>query len=398
VRFRLSLLMLLQYLAPGAVCPLFSARLQEMGFSPTETADCCATQALGTLLAPLLAGQIADRWLSAERFLFVCSTLAGIDLWVLAGLHTPGSVFVAMLVFWLLYWPATMLGATVAFTHLKRPDREYGPVRMWGTLGWMLAGWVVTLWFSEPAWLRSSLAWLRPDRPASDPGDFLRLGAVFEFFLAAYAWTLPPTPPDRRAPHGAAPIAALRLLAGPAFAIFGICYVGVSLTLSFTSQGTPLLLEDLGLPHKWLPASQTIAQVTEVLSLPLLPMFLLRFGVRGTMILGLGSWLAALVLLAIGRPLGLVLGSLVFNGLLITGFMVAGQVFVNRSVGPGLRASAQGLLTFINGLGMLLGHKAVGWVREAAGGELPPVFRLGASLIGVLLVLFLTAFRDPKEV
>jgi MFS family permease len=92
------------------------------------------------------------------------------------------------------------------------------------------------------------------------------------------------------------------------------------------------------------------------------------------------------------------MSSLAFNGLLITGFMVAGQVFINRSVGPGLRASAQGLLTVVNGVGMLLGHKLVGWVRDAAGGEMPPVFRVGASLTGVLLVLFLTTFRDPKEV
>jgi MFS family permease len=394
VRFRLSLFMLLQYMGPGAVSPLFSTRLQEMGFTPSQTADCCATQALATLIAPLLAGQIADRWLSAERFLMICSVIAGIDLWVLAGLSTPGTVFVAMLIFWLLYWPMMMLGATVAFTHLRRPEREYGPVRMWGTFGWMLAAWIVSLWLSNPAWL----AWLRPEGLDSDPADFLRLGAVFQFILAAYAWTLPPTPPDRKPPPGPAPMAALKLLKGPAFAIFGICYIGVSVTLSMTTQGTPLLLESLGLPHPRLAATLTIAQVTELLTLPLLPMFLLRFGVRGTMILGLGSWAAALGLLAIGRPLGLVMSSLAFNGLLITGFMVTGQVFINRSVGPGLRASAQGLLTVVNGVGMLLGHKLVGWVRDAASGELPPVFRLGAALMGVLLVLFLTAFRDPKEV
>jgi MFS family permease len=360
-----------------------------MGFTPGETADCCATQALATLVAPLLAGHIADRWLAPERLLMICALLAGIDLWVLADLTTPGAVFVAMLIFWLLCWPMLMLGATVAFSHLERPDRQYGPVRMWGTVGWMLAGWIVTLWMHAP------LGWLRP---ASDPADFLRLGAIFELLLAAYIWTLPPTPPDRQAPRGAAPVAALKLLTGRAFAIFGICYIGVAVTLSMTSQGTPLLLEELGLPRARLAATLTIAQVTEMLSLPLLPMFLLRFGIRGTMILGLGSWMAALTLLAIGRPLGLVMSSLVFNGLLITGFMVGGQLFVNRSVGPGLRASAQGLLTFLNGVGMLLGHKLVGWVRDAASGELPPVFRVGASLTGILLVLFLTAFRDPKEV
>src|SRR5438128_2670725 len=106
LRVRLSLLMLLVYAAPGAVVPIFSLRLTELGFTPIAIGVCCATQALGTMLAPLLAGQVADRWVPAERCLALCAfTEAGL-LWLIAGLTTPGAVFAANLAFWLVMAPA----------------------------------------------------------------------------------------------------------------------------------------------------------------------------------------------------------------------------------------------------------------------------------------------------
>lgn len=390
--------MVLQYAAPGAVWPLYSSRLERLGLSPNDVAACCSTQAAATLVAPLLAGHIADRWVHAERFLAACAFLAAIDLWVLAGLRTPTSIYVASLVFWLLTWPIMMLGVAVSFTHLEWPERDYGPVRLWGTVGWALAGWLLAGWFADPHWLTPLTGWLRPGQPQAEPSDSFRLGALFDLALAAYALTLPRTPPQRSGPRGAAPLAALRLLAGGPFFVYLVCYVATSVTLSFTSQGTPLLLTRLGLHDRWLALTLTLGQLTEVLSLALLPMFLLRLGLRNTMALGLGTWVVTQTLLAIGQPLGLAIGSLVFNGFLIGGFFVAGQVFVNRTAGPGLRASAQGLLTLFNGLGMLLGHFLVGWLREGQGGELSGVFRLGAVLSASVLTLFLAGFHDrPRK-
>ncbi len=107
---------------------------------------CCATQSMATICASLLAGHIADRWISAERFLGVCSLLAGVDLWLLADLHERGAVFVATLVFWLLTGPIWLLGSTICFAHLRHPERQYGPVRLWGTVGWMAAAWLIVGW------------------------------------------------------------------------------------------------------------------------------------------------------------------------------------------------------------------------------------------------------------
>src|SRR5262245_39452524 len=101
MRTRLSVLMFLQYAPAGAVIPLFSLHLQVLGFSPLEVGWACATQSLGTLLAPLVAGQIADRWWPAERLLALCALAAGTLLWLLAALHTAPTVFLVALAFWL---------------------------------------------------------------------------------------------------------------------------------------------------------------------------------------------------------------------------------------------------------------------------------------------------------
>src|SRR5262249_27491506 len=149
----------------GAVLPLFSVRLEALHFTHLQTAYCCATQAVGAVVAPLLAGHLADRWFPAERCVAVCAFLAGAALWTLAGLTEPVAVFVAALAFWLAAAPMISLGTALCFAHLARPERQFGPIRLWGTVGWMAAGWFLGYSFRDPEWLRELLALVRPDAP-----------------------------------------------------------------------------------------------------------------------------------------------------------------------------------------------------------------------------------------
>jgi predicted MFS family arabinose efflux permease len=389
--------MFLQYAPAGAMLPQYSLLLHKLGFSDLETAACCSTQAVATVFASLLAGHIADRWISAERLLGACALLAGLDLWVLADQTELVPVFLITLVFWLLSGPIWLLGATIGFAHLKHPERQFGPVRLWGTVGWMTAAWLVAYWFDNPNWLEAILARLRPEHPSSEMTDMLRIGGVLSFVLTAYSLTLPRTPPQPVHDGKPAPLAALRLLRGRAFFVYALCLFGVCATYPFGTQGTPLLLDQLGVSRSWMPRILTLAQVTEVICLGLLPMLLLRLGTRGTMLLGLAGWTTALVAQAVGRPVELVAGSLCFNGLCIAGVFVAGQVFVNGLVHGGLRASAQSLFTFVNGLGMLLGNLLFGWLRLRAGGEMPQAFAVGAIVMTFLVLLFLFGFPERRS-
>jgi MFS family permease len=385
--------MFLLYATQGAVVPLFSLRLQELGFSPVVMGWACAMSALAALATPLVAGQMADRYFSAERCLLVCALLVGVLAWLLARMTSPLAVCATTLAFWLVMTPASTLCAALSFAHLSSGP-EFGKVRLWGTIGWVVSGWLLGHWLSQPAWLSRCLAMLGLGTIHAELADAFRLAAFLAFALSAYSLTLPHTPPQRRMTSWLAPLAALRLLRERNFAIYWGCSLGVCITIPFSTQVAPLLLEYLGVPRPWISPTLTLGQSMEIMSLALLPMLLLRFGIRGTMLVGLGAWALFLGILMIGGPLWLVASSLCLNGLCICCFIVAGQVFVNSRAGTDVRASAQALLTFINGLGMLLGNVLVGWVREQAGGAFSPTFGVAAAIVVALTLVFLIGFHN----
>ena len=383
LRFRLSLLMFLQYAPSGAIVPLFSLRLEELGFTALQVGWGCAGLALASLIAPLVAGQVADRWVSSERCIALCAAVAGVLLWLLASLRTFPEVMSVTLAYWMVMVPALTLSIALCFAHLSNPEQQYGPVRLWGTVGWVVPIWGLAGWF----------ALLGPD---GDLADMFRVAAVLSWTYAAYALTLPHTPPARRGASWLAPLAALTLLRRRGFAVYTVSALTLCVTLPFSGQVAPLLLKHLGVPRPLLCLTLTIAQSMEVVALGLLPMILLRLGMRGTMVLGLSAWVVALTLLMIGSPLGLVMGSLTLNGVNICCFLVAGQVFVNRLARGSIRASAQGLLTFINGVGLLIGNVLTGVVRRAVDEEFPPTFAVAAVIAVVLTVGFALGFPGEQ--
>jgi len=410
MRLRLSVLMFLQYAVPGAWVPIFSLFLQELAFTPQEIGWACATAALGALLAPLPWGQIADRWVSAQHCISFCAFFCGLLLWMLSTLTTPVPIFLATLGFWFFMIPVISLGTALTFRHLRHPERDFGPVRMWGTIGWVTSNLCLSVWFADPVFLSTCMAYVRPDKPVSELADAFRLGGSLAFVLSLYAITLPHTPPSSGRIQGPeprkplsllaafeAPLMAMRLFRKRSFLIFCICLMGLYVTYPFSTQLTPLLLRDRGVPKTWLPATLTIAQSLEVLTLGLLPIILLRLDIKGTLLLGILAWTTAVTVLAIGQPVGLVVASLGLQGVFITCYLVAGQVFVNRLAHKDIRASAQALLQFINGMGLLAGNLLVGWIRAQGDGRYFPSFATAAVISVTLVVVFLVGFRTKGE-
>jgi predicted MFS family arabinose efflux permease len=373
------------------VVPLFSLRLKELGFSATEIGWCCATQAIGTLLAPLVAGQIADRWLAAERCLGLCALISAALLWLLAGLTAPAAVFGVNLLLWLVMAPALTLSTSVCFAHLRDARRDFGKIRMWGTLGWVVPGWLLGFWLADGERWRPLLNWLRPDRPLPELADAFRLAALLAAGFAVYALTLPCSP-LRRGIRTAAPLAALRLFHGREFLIYAVCTFGLTAVLPFSTQVTPLLLEQLGVSRPWLPRLLTVAQASEVISLLFLPRLLSALGLRGAMRLGLAAAVLTLGSLALGSPLSLALAGLTLYGLCISCYLVAGQMYLNQRSRDDVRASAQALHSTLCGLGMLVGNVLVGEVRARVNGAFAPTFAIGAALSLLLLAIFVCTF------
>src|SRR3954447_19876252 len=228
--------MLVVWAVPGSLIPLYSLRLHSLCFDELIVGACCATQAVASVVSSLVAGQVADRWVSADKAMAVCAVVAGVCLWLLADVHSPAGVLVLTLTFWLVAGPMLMLGTTVTLAQLKEPERQFGPIRTWGTVGWMLMVWVVGLWLGRPEWLSDLRdAVLLPPDVALD--DAPRIGAVTAFVLAGYVLTLPEVPP--RPASGArwlAPLQALRLMRDRTFFVYLLCAFAVCVTFPFSTQ------------------------------------------------------------------------------------------------------------------------------------------------------------------
>lgn len=381
--------MFLIYAAPGAVIPLLPLRLEQLQFTPVEIGWVCASYSLASLLAPLVAGQVADRWCSAEKCVAVCAFAAAGVLWALAELTSFPAVFFGSLVSWLLVIPVLTLGTSLSFANLETPENEFGQIRLWGTIGWVVSLWLMSFWLDIEVWVSPG--------GGQHLADIFRLSAILSVVLGFYALTLPHTPPQRLVGAWLAPAKALKLLGRPGFAIYTTVTLGLCVTLPFVGQVVPLLLKHLDIADSWVARSLTISQVMEVTTLALLPMFLLRFGTRGTMLIGLIAWTLGLVALMVGQPRPFVIGALTMNGLCVSCYLVAGQVFVNRHAQGDIRASAQGLFTFINGIGLLAGNLLVGFVRELFDQRFTPTFAVGAAGALALVVAFFVGFPSEDE-
>jgi nucleoside transporter len=386
-------MMFLLFAPVGVFWPLFPLHLKKLGFTPLEIALATISQAVAMLLAPILAGQVADRWLSADRCLALCSFAVAGLLWLLADCTTPLSVFLVMFAYWVLMIPIMTLGNTICFAHLHSPERSFGGIRMWGTVGWVLVGWLVGYLLNQPGWFVSLLREIRPDMPHVVIADALRLGTLLAMLLGCYALTLPNTPPSKKTLDLLAPLAALRLLRRRDFAVYFGCYLVLCMTLPFSTQNVSLFLDELGISDRWKGPAMTIAQSTEVLTLFLLPWLLSRFGQRAIMVLGAAAWAGSFAALAIGQPAAFVVSCLSLNGLFITCFVVAGQMFVNRLATADIRASAQSLVNVAAGFGLLLGYALSGGVRHLVGGAFQPTFGVATALASLALLVFAIGFR-----
>jgi MFS family permease len=384
MRFRLSLLLFLLFAIPGAWVPQVSLWLEhELRLAPTATGLIGATHALGAILAPLIAGQVADRWIAPERCVAASCLAAGILLWFLAALTTPLAIFFVSLIVWLLLTSALTLGTAYTLASLASPESDYGSVRLWGTVGWMTSLWLIGFW-------------LREDNPSGRWSDAPRLASLFALAAGCYAVTLPRSIREVQAATWLAPLAALRLLRFRSFAVACAGNFGVALTMAYAGQAFPLFLNYLDFKREWIPPTQTLAQIAEVLNLALLPAFLLRLDVRGTMTFGLVVWTLALCVWTVGQPQWLVVAALANWGVVVCCYFVAAQVFVNRLASGDFRASAQGLLTFVNGLGMLAGYLLGGWVRQATNTDFTIVFLVDAAIAAIFTLLFLFGFSGDE--
>ncbi len=392
-RARLSGMMAGVYGVQGAWWPLLAVHLSDLGISGRARGWIFATLAIGSIVSAIAAGQLADRILPAPRLLTLIYGLGTGLLALLAfGLVPPQAfpLFAVFLIYWLLTAPATSLSSTIAFRNLDRPAAQFGRIRMWGTIGWMSVGWLVSL-----------VMGLRGSTQAGQ-GAYEAFGVAtgLSALIAVYCLTLPRTPPLRT--HATAPSPSstdhLRdFLLKPGVGVLLFVAFGVSLTTPFVYQVVPAYLPTLGLPRPWIASAMSLGQILEIASLAVLPRLLGRLGFRRAMTLGIAAWLVYHGVMALRPPLAAILTVLPVQGLAISLFHITAAMYLDTQAPPDRRATTQGLyIMATTGLGNLLGSLLAGEIVDRVGEVAPPVFLVPCAMAAAMFGIFVVAFRTKS--
>lgn len=390
-------MMFLQYAIWGAWAPVLSVYLlDDLGFTGTQTGLIFALLPLATVLAPFVGGQVADRYFSSEKIIAFLQFTGGIVLILVARTTTFSAMWPLMLVYCLLYAPTLALTNSVAMINLKSSEKEFGAIRVWGTLGWIGAGLALWGWRTLGAGNDTLLM----------GGDMIFLAGAFSILMSFQSLTLPHTPPQKEGVKPWAFLESMKMLANKDFAIFvGITFV-VSTELEFYYILTAPFLqsETIGVSSANLPAIMVIGQLAEIFVMAFgLSWALKRYGMRKTLAIGVVAWPIRYIIFAIGGPAWLVIASLALHGFCYVFFFVAAFIYVDKVAPADIRASAQSMIAIVAlGLGRGIGSIFAGWIQEAftteAGTNWPGVFMVPCALTLLCAIAFLLFFREEKGV
>lgn len=391
VRFRLSVMMFLEYLVWGSWFPLLALYLSQfLHFSGTDIGWIFATQAIASVTALFISGQLADRYLTTERFLAVSHVAGGIAMFVLAGQKTFWPFFLTMLVYTLVFIPTLSLANSICFHHLKDAQKDFGRVRLWGTIGWIAASWpfVFILEGKTGAQLETALT------------ATFTVAGIASLALAAFCLTLPKTPPATGRQKNA-PLEAIALLAKPSLLVLFIVTFLDALVHQCYFQWTSPFLAHIGVPENWIMPAMSIGQIAEILTMAGLGFFLKRLGWRTTMIIGVLGHVVRFFVYSIGEPTWLVIASNVVHGFCYAFYFAALYIYVDENFPKDARASAQGLFNFlVLGAGPFAGSLLWGWLGDVyttpAGVDFSRLF-LAPSALGLLAAIILFVGFHPRR-
>ncbi len=326
---RLGLMMALGYAVQGAWWPILAVHLDDLGISGRGRGGIFATLAVAALVTPPWAGQVADRKVSAQKLLALIYGV-GTGLLAVAGsgmVKSFATLFPLFLAYWLIVAPYLGLCNTVAMRNLSRPAEEFGAVRLWGTVGWMAAGWLVS----------ATLAATGPGEASRGIPEAFWIASALSLMMALTSLRLPDTPPLAMGQRiGLAEARAL--LRRPGVAVAFAAAFGVSMTTPFVYQAVPAYLRSIKLPPGQIAWAMTLGQLPEIVALIALPRVLKRFGGRCTMAAGIASWALYHALFATRPGLVVALLTIPINGLAIAFFHVAAPMFVDAQAPPDHRA------------------------------------------------------------
>ncbi|GAA4808106.1 nucleoside permease [Olivibacter ginsenosidimutans] len=399
LRAQLSLMMFLEYFIKGAwfvtLGTYLTTNLKATGF---EMANIFSTHSLGAVIAPLIMGLLADKFFNAERLLAILHFVGALLLLMMYRSANASDLYPFVLVYFILYMSSLAISNAIAFRHLPDAKRQFPSIRVWGTIGWIVSGLMISYLFG----------W---DKSNAVVKGFLKytflLACGSSLILAILSFTLPKSPPIKTTHQkGIAEMLgldALLLLKQKDFLVFFISAILICIPLAFYYQQANPYLTAIGLPNP--TAKMALGQLSEGLCLLLIPFFLLRLGFKKTVILGISAWVIRYLLFAYGNAgdlaFMLIIG-ITLHGVCYDFLFVAGQMYTDVIAGDRYKASAQGLVTVaMYGVGMLIGFWVAGYIAEHyqtvdTASYWKNMWLAPAYISAIVLVIFLFLFKDRK--
>ncbi|SHG86734.1 nucleoside permease [Pedobacter caeni] len=401
-RIKLSAMMFLEFFIWGAWFVTLGTFLgNNLSATGGQSASVFSTQSWGAIIAPFIIGLIADRYFNAEKILGVLHLVGAVLMYQMYNATDINVFYPYVLGYMILFMPTLALVNSVSFNQMKDPEKEFSTIRVWGTIGWIAAGLLISFYFHWDTAEAAKAGMLK--------NTFLMAG-IASLTLGLFSFTLPKTPPkvssgEKVKVSEILGLDALKLLKDKNFAIFFISSILICIPLAFYYQNAHPFLSNVGLENP--TGKMTIGQISEVLFLLLLPVFFTKFGFKKTILVGMLAWGVRYALFAYGNASDLsfmlILG-IALHGICYDFFFVSGQIYTNSAAGDKYKSSAQGLITLATyGVGMLVGFEVAGWITDTyklADGSFDwkMVWIIPSGIAFVVFLLFALFFTDKKKV
>ena len=399
IKTKLAIFMFLQYLIWGSWYVSMASYLSKtLQFSGEQIGLAYGAFAIGAMIAPFFVGLIADRYFASEKILAFLGIFGGLLLFLLPEMTTFGGFYPMLILYCCTYVPTLALGNSVSLHHLENPKRDFPLVKTLSAVGWIAAGLMLSFVF------HGELSAIQ----------FYVAGTISILF-GLFCLTLPHTPPMKTGKDVSLGeilgLDALALLKKPSFAIFIACMFLICIPLYFYFVNMNLYVTELGWTNS--AAKMSLAQVSDIIFLILLPILLSTLGYKKTIFIGILAWAARYFFLAGSVDAGNMQTTFVFTAILLHGvcydfLFIAGQLYVDGEANERIRGAAQGLIAFILwGVGAFVGTNLAGisqaaYTLENASGTIAHdwqgiwIYPAWGSV--AVLVIFVVFFREPKKV